>query len=222
MTIFGVFVSGPLTLALVEATHPQPVWQGARVFSENVHPVQTLPFFGGFFLISGFVMLVGSLHALAGENLRARSSAALVFVAAYAALVCFNYVVQTTFVPTLARHYEPGNDALLGALTMSNPTSLAWGLEMWGYALLGVATWMVADVFGPGRVERLASWAFAANCPVSVIPAVLTALSPGWVMTTAGIVAFALWNALVLAMAALAFVALRHERSQRSARMTAA
>jgi hypothetical protein len=33
---------------------------------------------------------------------------------------------------------------LIGALTMANPSSLAWGLEMWGYGFLSVGTWQVA------------------------------------------------------------------------------
>jgi hypothetical protein len=119
-------------------------------------------------------------------------------------MVCVNYTVQTTFVPELARHYSASNDAILAALSMSNPASLAWGIEMWAYGLLGVATWLASPAFGEGRLERAAAWTFAANGPASIVPAVLTALRPGWVMTTAGLAAFAVWNLLVVIMSVLA------------------
>jgi hypothetical protein len=204
LTLFGILVSGPPALLLVNATHPQPPWQSAELFAKNFHPVQTLPFFGGFFLIGGFVLLLSSLHAIANKQHRAWATSALVFASAYAAMISINYTIQTTFVPELARHYSASNDALLAAFSMTNPASLAWGIEMWGYGLLGVATWLASPVFGNGRIERATAWTFAANGPASVVPAVLTALRPGWVMTRAGIASFIVWNVLVVAMCVLA------------------
>jgi hypothetical protein len=64
-------------------------------------------------------------------------------------------------------------------------------------------------------IERAARISFIANGPVSIAGAFWTALQPGWVMTLAGWIAFAAWNALVIAMAVLALVAFR--RRMRSA-----
>ena len=47
----------------------------------------------------------------------------------FASLVFLNYVVQSTFLPHLARHRSPADDPLIGALAMANPTSLAWALR---------------------------------------------------------------------------------------------
>ena len=213
-TLVGAVLSGPVGLLAVGATHPQPAWQGPELFARSYHPVQTLPFFLGFVLVGGFVALVAGLHAAAPPGTKGRSSAALVFTAAFAALVFLNYVLQTTFVPALARHYSPAEGPLLAALTMANPRSLAWGLEMWGYGLLGVATWLVAPVFGGSRLERAAAWALVASGPASIAPAFLTALVPGWVLSGPGLVGFALWNVLVVVLALLALLALR-ERQRR-------
>jgi hypothetical protein len=207
LTLFGILVSGPLALLVIQATHPQPPWQGAEVFARSYHPIQSVPFFGGFFLVGGFVLLVASIHASARKEHRALTAAALAFVGAYAGMVCFNYTTQTTFVPGLARNFAASDASVLAALSMSNPASLAWGIEMWGYALLGVATWLVAPTFGASAVERATAWTFIANGPASICPAVLTALRPGWVMTTAGFLSFVIWNLLVLAMTVLALVA---------------
>jgi hypothetical protein len=204
LTLFGILVSGPPALLFVNAMNPQPRWQNAELFARSYSPVQALPFFGGFLLIAGFVFMVASLHAAANKECRALTTSALVFVSAYAAMVSINYTVQTTFVPELARHYSPSNDSIIAAFSMSNPTSLAWGLEMWGYGLLGVATWLVSPAFGKGLLERATAWTFVANGPASIVPAVLTALRPGWVMTSAGIVSFVFWNLLIVAMSVLA------------------
>ena len=92
---------------------------------------------------------------------------------------------------------------------MSNPKSLGWGLEMWGYGFLGVATWLVAPVFSRAPVERWTARAFIANGPVSIVPAFATAFAPGWELSTLGLISFGVWNLLVLAMAPLAMVALQ-------------
>jgi hypothetical protein len=208
-TLAGIVTSGPLAVAVVELTHPQPLWRNAEVFVQHQHWVQSLPYAGGILLVAGLVVLVAALHAMARPRERALTSIALVFVSIYASLVVLNYVLQTTFVPSLASRYSPMDAPMLAALTMSNPRSLAWGIEMWGYAFLGLATWLVAPVFRGGRTERATSIAFALNGPLSIAGAVATVLSPGWEMTLGGLVAFGAWNVLLAVMASLVLVVTR-------------
>ena len=111
------------------------------------------------------------LHRLASERHRFRTTCALAFVAAFAAMVFTNYAIQTTFVPALAKYGSAGDEPLVGALTMTNPRSLGWALEMWGYALLGVATWLSAPVFSSGALERLTALLFVLNGFVSIATA---------------------------------------------------
>jgi hypothetical protein len=176
------------------------VWESSARFALAFHPIQVLPFFLGFVLIGGFTALVAALHASAPPELRARTSTALLFAAAFAALIGLNYIAQTTFVPGLARAYRPEHDAAIAAFSMSSPISLAWALEMWGYGFLGVATWLVAPVLRETPRERLTAWIFVANGPLSVIPALLTAFLPGWVLTPIGFVSFLVWNVLAIAL----------------------
>lgn len=216
--LIGLLLSGPVAVALVDASHPQPAWQGARAFAQAYHPVQLLPYLGGIVLVVALVTLMASVHEVASESHRARTGAALVFTAAFAALICFNYVVQTTFVPELARHFDADNGALVAALSMSNPKSLAWGIEMWGWGLLGAATSLVAPVFRATALERATALCFAVNGPMSFAGALLTVVRPGWVMTPAGLVAFLIWNLLVTAMATLALFAFRRRGQPRRLR----
>jgi hypothetical protein len=217
-TLAGALLSGPVALALLAVTHPEPAWQGPDAFVRSYHPIQTLPYFLGFFLVGGFVSLIASLHAEAPPEMKPHTSAALAFAAAFSALVFMNYVIQTTFVPVLARSDMPAHRELLAALTMSNPKSLGWGLEMWGYAVLGLATWLVAPVFQGSRLERAARWSFVANGPMSLAGGAWTALDPGWELTSAGALAFGLWNLLVVVMAVLSLLVFRrrHRADERA------
>lgn len=84
-------------------------------------------------------------------------------------------------------------DPALGYLVMANPRAISWALEMFGYALFGVATWLVAAQFG-----ATVAWLLRANGVVSVLGAILTAIDLAWVHTTAGLVSFAGWNVLLI------------------------
>ena len=215
-TLLGIVVSGPLALLVVNATHPQPPWQNAALYARSYHPVQVFPYLGGLLLVVGLVLLVTSVHALADRDLKVRTGTAQILAAVFATFIFFNYVVQTTYLPTLATHYDDRYAATVSMFSMSNPTSLAWAIEMWGYAFIGVATWLVAPVFHGSRLERLTALAFVANGPVSVIGGLLTTARPGWVMTTPGLVAFAGWNLLLAAMAGLALAVFRRRPGARA------
>jgi hypothetical protein len=128
-------------------------------------------------------------------------------------MIFINYAIQTTVVPALLSNGTAENLALAGQLTMANSHSLGWALEMWGYAVLGVATWLVAPVFHSFRFGRPTSVLFVVNAPISVLGAVATAIAPGWVLTVGGLYVFGLWNLLVIAMLTLAMEGLRNAQS---------
>ncbi|HTJ45437.1 MAG TPA: hypothetical protein VL463_25200 [Kofleriaceae bacterium] len=199
LVAIAALISGPIAMALVGAVHPQPAWDGAARFAHELHPIQLFPYLTGLGLVAGFVVLVAGLHARAPS---ARTAAALVFVGIYGAMVTLNYVLQTTFVPALASRYTPADDSMISALTMSNPRSLAWALEMWGYGMSGVATWLCASAIG-GR----AGAALIVNGVVSIAGALWTVAQPGWVMTPVGLVMFAAWNGVIVIAAVLVWIA---------------
>jgi hypothetical protein len=214
----GVLLSGPLAVVLVEATHPQPAWSGGEAFARAYHPIQSVPYLGGIVLVLALVMLIAAIHAGAPAALRVRTGAAQVLTAVFATLIFLNYVVQTSYVPALARDRTPADDAILAMLSMVNPRSLAWAVEMWGWAFLGLATWLVAPTFAGSRLEDATRRAFIANGPVSIAGALLTALWPGWPMSLAGLILFAGWNVLLAAMAVLALLGFRRRQLTAAAR----
>ena len=87
LTFFGILLSGPASLAVLNVTHPQPSWQGPEAFARHYHPIQSLPFLTGIAMVGGFVLLVAAIHVAARAEHKARTSAALAFVAIFASLV---------------------------------------------------------------------------------------------------------------------------------------
>ena len=97
---------------------------------------------------------------------------------------------------------------------MANPMSLSWVFEMWGYAFLGVATWLAAPVFNRSRLERATAVLMIANGIMSIAGALVTAISLGWVLTLPGIVSYAVWNILVFVLSILVILSLRRRQNE--------
>jgi hypothetical protein len=128
-----------------------------------------------------------------------RTSAGLIFTGVYAALVFTNYTIQLGFIPRVIED----RPTFIGALTMANPSSFAWFLEMFGYAAMGVATWIVARGFGGSRRADVIRYLLAGNGLLSIIGASCTALFDRWVFSTAGLISFGAWNLLIAVCYAL-------------------
>lgn len=190
-------------MLLVSHTAPQPPWTDVLTFADHYHPVQALPYVLGYVLLLGFVMFAAACHAGAQPALRVRTSASLIFTAIYAALVFTNYTIQLGVVPRAL----PTRPPWLAQLTMANPSSFAWFLEMFGYAALGLATWLVAPGFRGGPRATAIRCLLVANGVVSVAGAACTALFDQWVFSTAGLLSFMIWNALILVCFGLIAVA---------------
>lgn len=193
LVLAGAVLSGPVAMLVVAQVSPQPAWVDVSTFVDHYHPVQVLPYVLGYILLSGFVFFSASCHAVTPASERPRTSAALVFTAIYAALVFTNYTIQLGFIPRVLDE----RPAYLAALTMANPESFAWFLEMFGYAAMGVATWLLAPSFGGSRRADIIRHLLIANGVVSIVGAACTALFDRWVFSAAGLVSFGAWNALI-------------------------
>jgi len=201
VALTGYIMSGPVAFFLVQQVNPQPAWTTSAAFAENYSVIQDLPFYFGFMLIGGMLMLV-TAHYLnyTAENEKKKFLLLLAVgcTIVFCALISFNYICQTTFVRNLALFYKPEYDVAISAFSLSNPMSFCWANEMWGYAILGVATWLLA-----GYYENRSSFIrviLIANGVVSLMSALWTVVDINWVMTTAGLVAYFVWNILMMVM----------------------
>ncbi len=214
VALIGALTSGPLGVAVLAVLDPQPAWTDAATWADAYHDIQVLPYACGYLLVSGFLFLLGFLHQLAPEDRKGRSTVALAFAAVFGAMIFTNYALQTTAVPWLLKGGQRDGIAFAAQLTMANPRSLGWALEMWGYAALGAATWLVAPAFGGTRLARLTGTLFVANGPLSIAAAIAAVLWPQWLLSVAGLVLYLLWNLLVVVMLLTAVGALRQRPVQ--------
>ena len=201
VALTGYILSGPVAFFLVQQVNPQPVWTSPAAFAENYSFIQDLPFYFGFMLIGGMLMLV-TAHYLnytaSDEKKKFLLLLAVECTIVFCALVSFNYICQTTFVRNLALFYKPEYDAAISAFSMSNPMSFCWANEMWGYAILGVATWLLS-----GYYRNRSNFIYViliVNGVVSLMSALWTVIDINWVMTTAGLIAYFVWNILMMVM----------------------
>jgi hypothetical protein len=207
--IAGILLSGPVATATVQAVRPQPAWRDARTFAASYSPVQALPYVFGLLFIGGCVVLVAALHGLARAERRTVTRLGLVFSGVGATFIGLNYVIQITFLPALVRGGEASMNDVVTALAMANPASLAWALEMWGYAWLGVGAWLAARALERSGVERAARGMLAGNGAISIAGAATTVARLEWVLSPAGLASYAVWNAWFLVTLALVLIALR-------------
>lgn len=210
--LIGILLSGPIGMLVISLTKPQPAWQLTQIFAANYHWIQAFPYFAGFLIIIGFLLMMIGLYETAEPELRFHALAALVFTTIFATLISLNYIFQTTFVPALLSTYARDRNEIVSAFTMANPNSLGWALEMWGYGFLGVATWFASKLFGESKLERATTALLIVNGITSIASALWTAIDSGWVLTTAGLVGYVVWNVLILAIAVLVLLVTRQRR----------
>jgi len=214
VALIGAVTSGPLGVAVLAVAYPQPAWTNAATWAGAYRDIQILPYVFGYLLVSGFLFLLAYLHRLAPEDRKGRSTVALAFAAIFGAMIFTNYALQTTAVPWLLKGGQQDGMAFAAQLTMANPRSLGWALEMWGYAALGAATWLAAPAFGGTKLARLTGALFVANGPLSIAAAIGAVLWPQWLTSDAGLVLYLLWNLLVVVMLLTAVGALRRPTVQ--------
>lgn len=208
INIVGVLLSGPLGVVLVSLIYPNPSWQTPKVWAENYHPIQNLPYFFGFLLLTGYILMMAVTHQLAEEAEKTYTIVALMFTTAFATLIFFNYINQTTFLPALAMNYRPEYDIVISVFSLANPNALCWAIEMWGFALFGAATCFAAPVFRRNTIEKITAGLMVAN-GISILGGFLSAANLSWVMTPPGIINYTVWNILVLVMAIFYLLSLR-------------
>jgi len=211
MIIIGVMFSGPLTFLAVSLIKPQPGWISSQVYVEHYHPIQSVTFYFGFLLIIGSVLMIGYIHSKQDDLM---SLLALVFTSISCAIIGLNYSTEATIIPAMMRNYSPELDPIIQLFSVTNPSSIFWSIEMWGYGFLGLGTYFAKDFFSENGIELWARRLFILNGILSVIGAVYTGIHVEWVLSTAGLVSYALWNVLYFAIAILFTMVLIRRRKE--------
>jgi hypothetical protein len=116
--------------------------------------------------------------------------------AIYGALVAFNYIANACYVGQASS----SDLGAVSALSMANPRSLCWAIELFAYGILGMVTWLVAPTF---REERAVALLLRTNGVVSVACAAVALFDLAWVQTPVGLAFYGAWNLLVIVLMAL-------------------
>lgn len=211
--LLGILLSGLIGVPFVSWLAPQPAWQNGQVFAENFSFIQTIPYYAGMVMLTGFLLFHVTIYLLSNVEMKRFTLPALLFALMYATLVFFNYIMQTTFVPELARNYRAAFEPFIATFSMSNPAALGWAIEMWGYGLLGIASFFAAPFYFAytDRLNKSIAWLLLVNGLMSIIGALITAFDLPWVFSTPGLITFALWNVVVLALALLLVISFHRQ-----------
>lgn len=207
IALAGYVLSGPVAFIIVQAVKPQPRWSSAPIFAEHYHAIQDLPYYFGFLLIGGMLM-VSVAHYLnfkESENFLTKFHllVALGWTVVFCASISFNYICQTTFVRNLALHYKPEHDFAIATFSMANPLSFCWANEMWGYGFLGISTLLTAGYYT--ERNKFIKGLMIANGIVSICSVIWTIIDINWVMTTVGLICYFIWNVLMIVMMAMIY-----------------
>jgi len=199
LAAIGILTSGPLAIPVIALVQAQPLWESPELFVENFHRIQTLPFYFGYLLIGGSMLMLVSVYLLSQK--RAAALAALIFMSIGGAFAAFNYVTQTTFIPAVVKNYSSEFNPIISIFSMSNPIALSWAIEMWGYGFMGLGTWLAAGFFGASRLEQTGRVLFILNGVLSVLGALAVAIDLGGVFSIFGLIGYGAWNILFLTLA---------------------
>jgi hypothetical protein len=93
IALTGYITSGPVGFLVVSVVKPQPAWSSPSAFAENYHVIQDLPFYFGFLLIGGMLMLAASHYLDFKDNVPEKKFHLLValgWTAAFFTLISFN------------------------------------------------------------------------------------------------------------------------------------
>lgn len=210
-TMIGTLFSGPLAFLAVSWIKPQPAWSGAEMYVANYHPIQSVTFYFGFLLLFGSVLMIACIYLL--DRRKAKSLLALVSTSIACGLISFNYFTEATLIPALVRNYSRTLDPIVTLFAVTNPSSLFWAVEMWGYGFLGLGTWLAGGVLSGDGVEKAARILFTVNGIASVVGAIYTGIHLEWVLSTAGLLSYGAWNGLYLVLALLFLLVMLRRRS---------
>jgi hypothetical protein len=211
IALLGFILSAPVAVPIVMLFAPQPVWSTVDLFKANYHPLQELPYYFGFVLIAGILfMVLGHRPEHYGDDktLRIEINLAHGLVFVFTTLITYNYICQTTLIPHLVRAHGSQYDALIALFTMSNPDSLSWAIEMWGYLILAIALYFLQGCYR--RKNTSLPVLLAVNLVMSFISTVWTILDPLWVSTSIGLILYFAWNALMIVILILIFRQSKH------------
>ena len=205
LLIIGIILSGPPMVFLVEYLKPQPKWVDVDTFITNFHRLQTVPYWFGFLLLSGNILFIASASRMPNIKYKIHSTLALICVIIYGSLVSLNYAIQTTLIPAMVLD----SNSILEVFSMVNPSSICWTIEMFAYAILGIAYWLVSVAFQGKSIFKIIKYLMIFNGIASVLGILIPVIDPKLLLESDSIIGYILWNLLIVLIMTLIIIAFR-------------
>jgi len=184
-------VLGPLSVLIVQWFEPLPPWNGINQYVSSYHKVHSISILFGFVLLIGFVKFIAASISLGEKDQKGHLTAAIIYTAIYGTLAGFNYIVNSSYI----HHVFNENLDVVEILTMNNPKSICWSIEMYSYGFLGLATYSIAPVF---RASATIVNMLKINGIASVAGALVTFFKLSWVLSPVGMIAYIGWNIFIV------------------------
>ncbi len=201
VALIGIILSGPISFFLVHFFQPQPEWESTSTFIAHYHALQNLPYYAGLILIGGLLILFAA-HYLNAELINGLDKLhillSVMWCVIFSVMILFNYICQTTIVPNLIKHNNDETQHIIAFLTMANPSSLGWTIEMWGYGILGVACMLLSPFYK--HYNKAIYNLLNTNGILSISGVVFTIYGSEWLLKTPGIIFYFTWNILMIVL----------------------
>ena len=170
-----------------------PPWSDVNHFVSAYHKIHSISILFGFVLLIGFVKFIAASISLDPKIRNGHVTSAIIYTAIYGTLAGFNYIVNSSYV----HHIFEENLEIVEILTMNNPKSICWSIEMYSYGFLGLATYNIAHLF---RESKTIVVMLKTNGILSIAGALLTFFNLSWVLSPFGLIAYVAWNLFIVAI----------------------
>lgn len=179
-----IFVVFSICFAAIAATQPLFVWTNLEDYllsvRENNQLFKHVAQVAMLLFAPLFVLLLCAIHDLARQEQKVLTRAALAFAAIFAALTGAHYFVQLS---TVRHKIAAGELDGLQHLVQANPTAVMLAVNMLGFTLyLGLASLLVAPVFGGSRLQNAIRFSFLANGVLCLLGGVGFVLQITWLV----------------------------------------
>lgn len=184
-------ILGPLSVIIVQWIEPLPAWNGINQYISEYHKIHSISILFGFVLLIGFVKFIAASISLEKKDQSGHLTAAIIYTAIYGTLAGFNYIVNSSYIHHVFEEYLE----FVEILSMNNPKSICWSLEMYSYGFLGLATYSIAPVF---RSSMTIVNMLKINGMLSIAGALITFFKLSWVLSPIGMIAYIGWNIFIV------------------------
>ena len=174
--------------------------------------IQRFSLIPGLLLAPTFIILMTSLHYYAPESKKIFTQIGISFAVVFAVMVGFSYYLQLTMVH---QYGIIGNKQAITILSMANPRSLYWIIEMFAYGFLGMATLVIAPIFKDGKLDNLIQRSMIINGVVSIASMIYYVINPDMTLQIIGLIGYVVWNIIFLTLLILLSVFFKRAKSNK-------